>query len=243
MCTLIALWRCHPSAPLILALNRDEYVDRPTRAIGLWDDTKPGAPILAGRDLRSGGTWFGIGRNVVAALTNHHSAEPVGPRARSRGDLVVRALTSPSLNPLGDGLRGLSGAEFGLFHLLATDGKSMTWFTNEGGEIEARNVEPGPHVLGNHGLDNEDDPVVRTLHRELRGVEDMKRDELIDHLTGALAGHGPGRPCVHRGEFATRSSAILLWGGADPLLRTTDGPPCEKPWRDRSALLRELAAD
>ena len=36
-------------------------------------------------------------RNIVAALTNHHSETPVGPRERSRGELVVRALRQPDL--------------------------------------------------------------------------------------------------------------------------------------------------
>ncbi len=49
--------------------NRDEFYERPTAPADFWDDA-PG--LLAGRDLREGGTWFGITRRgKLAALTNY----------------------------------------------------------------------------------------------------------------------------------------------------------------------------
>jgi uncharacterized protein with NRDE domain len=99
MCTLITLWQCHPSAPLVVALNRDEFLGRPTRPPEFWEETPPQAPVVAGRDLQAGGTWFGIGRHVVAGLTNHRRPDAQsGPTTgdASRGGLVLRALQSVS---------------------------------------------------------------------------------------------------------------------------------------------------
>ena len=73
---------------LTLAANRDEFRDRPAAPAAPWPD----APrVVAGRDLRAGGTWLGVtagGR--WAALTNVRAQDVADARtdARSRGDLV-----------------------------------------------------------------------------------------------------------------------------------------------------------
>lgn len=61
------------NAHSILCTNRDEFLDRPTEdahfhAFGAA--LAPGAPppVLAGRDLQAGGSWFGINRAGRVAL-------------------------------------------------------------------------------------------------------------------------------------------------------------------------------
>jgi len=240
MCTLIALFRCHPSAPLVFALNRDEFLSRPTTGTELWDGADPADRIVAGRDVLSGGTWFGIGRNIVAALTNHHSGDVPKPRERTRGELVTRSLRQPDLAALRDDLASLPPEAFGAFHLLASDGNEMAWVTNRSGRMEIETVEPGLHILGNHGLDDKNDQVVATMHRELNGLAELPDAELIEKLKTTLASHGPGCPCVHRDVFGTRSSAILQWGNDRPTLIATEGAPCENDWRDHGNLLAQL---
>lgn len=273
MCTLIALWQIHPSAPLVLALNRDEFLGRPTKNLMLWDDLPPAERIVGGRDLRSGGTWFGVGKAVVAALTNQKrpmtEAEALragatpSQRPRSRGELVLK---SAQATLAGAGMRELAAlpaSDFDPFHLLACDGEEMFWLTNREGEMELTEVKPGVHVLGNDGLDNEADPVVRALHSDLADAHRWAEDELLENLRDILASHGTGRPCVHYNDlYGTRSSAILIWGnrrphdearsGASgeasgdrsasrgPRIWTTDGPPCQNAWTDQSDLLAEL---
>ncbi|MCB9184437.1 MAG: NRDE family protein [Flavobacteriales bacterium] len=90
MCLIALAYRAHPRYPFIVAANRDEFFDRATAPARFW----PEAPhILAGKDLRAGGTWMGVTRfGRFAAITNHRDmrrAPVVGP---SRGLLALAAL-------------------------------------------------------------------------------------------------------------------------------------------------------
>lgn len=249
MCTLITLWQCHTMAPLVLGLNRDEFLDRPTQHLHLWDDSSvcrdpDGArdriQVAAGKDLRSGGTWFGVTGKVVAGLTNQRHGNPGRRWPRSRGEIVLRALAQDDLAAVHGALEALPMREYGPFHLLACDGEGLGWWTNRNGVLQRFGVEPGPHVLGNDGLDDPRDEVVARLMKELDEAQTLPDDELQASFRSLLARHGRGWPCVHLGAYGTRSSAILCRGGASDLLFATEGPPCTSPWQDKSGLLREL---
>ena len=82
MCTLIVLHRCFADAELLVAANRDEYLDRPAElpALRVWN----GRTVLAPRDARAGGTWLGMNdAGLFAALTNRPTPRP-DPRLRTR---------------------------------------------------------------------------------------------------------------------------------------------------------------
>jgi len=57
MCLVLVAHRVHPRYPLVLAANRDEFYERPTAPLQVWPDAPE---IVAGRDLRGGGTWLGV---------------------------------------------------------------------------------------------------------------------------------------------------------------------------------------
>ncbi len=78
MCLLLLAIKAHPNYKLILAANRDEYYDRPTAPAAFWEE----APcLMAGRDLRAGGTWLGITKNGrIGAITNYR--DPVSAKDR-----------------------------------------------------------------------------------------------------------------------------------------------------------------
>ena len=84
MCTLAIYFRMLPDYPLVVAANRDEQYDRPS-APPQRLDTVP--TIIAGRDLRAGGTWLGINRHgLLAAMLNRRiNGGLPAPDARSRG--------------------------------------------------------------------------------------------------------------------------------------------------------------
>ena len=82
MCLILLGLDVHPDHSLIVAANRDEFYDRPTAGAGFWTDA-PG--VLAGRDLKAGGTWLGMDRRGrFAAVTNYRQGQREGD-APARG--------------------------------------------------------------------------------------------------------------------------------------------------------------
>jgi uncharacterized protein with NRDE domain len=149
MCLLIFAFKTHPTYKLILAANRDEYYDRPTAPAGFWDE----APyLLAGKDLRAGGTWFGITRNgKIAVITNYRDPASIKENAPSRGEIVSHYLLGP------DGpdayLKNLStkADDYNGFNLVLGERERLIWYSNRSGE--PHNLSPGIFGLSNHLLD------------------------------------------------------------------------------------------
>jgi uncharacterized protein with NRDE domain len=56
MCLILLSYKQHPVYPLVFAANRDEFYDRPSAPASFWEDRPD---LLAGRDLKEGGTWLG----------------------------------------------------------------------------------------------------------------------------------------------------------------------------------------
>ncbi|MBC3971020.1 NRDE family protein [Xanthomonas translucens pv. secalis] len=77
MCLAALALHSHPCWRLLLVGNRDEFHGRPTAPLQRW--AAPAQRALAGRDLRSGGSWVGLddaGRcsvvtNVRGAVAPH----------------------------------------------------------------------------------------------------------------------------------------------------------------------------
>ncbi|XP_046871887.1 transport and Golgi organization protein 2 homolog isoform X1 [Hypomesus transpacificus] len=78
---------------LVLAANRDEFYNRPSKAADFWPNN---SDVLSGLDLeegKEGGSWLGINkRGKLAALTNYLEGRP-NPEAQGRGFLVPNFLT------------------------------------------------------------------------------------------------------------------------------------------------------
>ena len=154
----------HASArwPLVIAANRDEFLDRPTVPLARWK-TPAGQVIVSGRDLRAGGAWFGVtpdGR--VAFLTNVREADAL-PAPRSRGELITRWLESSG--DAEDFLTRLAAdpMAFGGFNLVVGDfGRSQWhWVTNRpsgahqnGSALHHEALKPGVYGLSNAALDS-----------------------------------------------------------------------------------------
>src|SRR5690625_3692748 len=89
MCLIVFSYKQHPEYDLIFAANRDESYGRPTKPAHYWAEHPR---VLAGRDLKAGGTWMGINRDgVFSAVTNYRDmkAPPIVDDPPSRGHLVL----------------------------------------------------------------------------------------------------------------------------------------------------------
>jgi uncharacterized protein with NRDE domain len=149
MCLFFMAVDAHPDYRIVIAANRDEFYDRPSAPASFW----PEAPqLLAGRDLRAGGTWLGITRaGRLAALTNYRDPESKGAEAPSRGKLVSDFLIGRE-NPVSYLERISSNAcRYNGFSLLVGRNGDFYYYSNRSEGI--RTLGPGIHGLSNHLLD------------------------------------------------------------------------------------------
>jgi uncharacterized protein with NRDE domain len=149
MCLILIAYRTHPRYPLILAANRDEFYHRPTAPATFWE-TEP--RLLAGKDLKSGGTWLGITRKGrIAALSNFRDPGSVRDNSPSRGGLVREFLLGDT-PPAGyrEMLRQRS-QDYNGFSIIFGDRENLYAYSNKG-EIPPL-LQPGIHGLSNHLLD------------------------------------------------------------------------------------------
>jgi uncharacterized protein with NRDE domain len=162
MCLLVFAWRSHPRYRLVVAGNRDEFHERPAAPLGWWSDA-PG--IVAGRDLRAGGTWLGLARSGRFGLvTNFRDANGAPPDAPSRGQLVQGFLLgTQSAAGFLDALQPGIGAYAG-FNLLVGDAGGLHYCCNVG-DTRPRELAPGIYGLSNHRLDEPWPKLVRTRER------------------------------------------------------------------------------
>jgi uncharacterized protein with NRDE domain len=149
MCLVLVALDSHPQYSLIVAANRDEFYDRPTAPAAFWADHPS---VLAGRDLKAGGTWLGIDRRGrLAAVTNYRQGQRESPAPRSRGRLVNDFLTADIGAPeYMERVRGEAGLYNG-FNLIVGDAGGLFYYSNREGRV--RPLPPGVYGLSNHLLD------------------------------------------------------------------------------------------
>jgi len=150
MCLLLLAFRQHPRYRLVIGANRDEFYDRPTSAAGFWVDA-PG--VLAGRDLREGGTWLGITREGrFAALTNFRDSGSTRCSGRpSRGHLVSRFLLGDQPPDAYLVRLARDADQYNGFSLITGSGDALCYYSNR--EDGVRVLPPGVYGLSNHLLD------------------------------------------------------------------------------------------
>lgn len=238
MCTLIALHRCVPGVPLVVAANRDEFLDRPSEGPALRDG------VVSPRDVRAGGTWLGLNRTgVFAAVTNRRSANP-DPTRKSRGLLVLDALREPSAEAARERLEHLEPEAYNAFNLFVAD-RTMCFLVTYDGKGRCLELPPGPHVVGNTDPTAARTAKLAALDRQVAAA--AAGDRVLEDLAAVCRGHSPNGDalagaCVHAGGYGTRSSTLLSLADdeAASLLRYADGPPCRTAYDDFTPLLRDL---
>ena len=225
MCLILISYETHPDYRAIIAANRDEFYQRPTRAAGFWN-TVP--DMLAGKDLQGGGTWMGISRRGrFAAVTNYREPNVSIEDPPSRGILVLdflRRNTHPEnylkeINSVAHGYHG--------FNIIVGNGEGLFYYSNRGKNIIK--VLPGIHGLSNH-LINSPWPKVEKGKQELSAILSTDKNIDIEKIFKLLADRSvpPDQLLPDTGVglewekilsplfitssiYGTRSSTILLW--------------------------------
>ncbi len=150
MCLILFAWKAHRTNDLILVANRDEFYNRPTQQAHEWQDR---LTLIAGKDLRSGGTWMGVAKSGrFAALTNYRDPANINPKAPSRGQLTKGFLTS-DISPQ-DYLEAVQSRNlpYNGFNLLVGDKDCLWYYNNVNRQKES--LAPGIYGLSNALLDD-----------------------------------------------------------------------------------------
>ena len=154
VCLLIALFQVVPSAPLIVAANRDERYDRPAVAVTTLRDAQP--RVLGGRDEVAGGTWLAVNEfGVLAGLTNVPSPQGRDTTKRSRGELPVALAAHQDAAAAVAWIRAtVDPSDYNPCWLLVGDRESLFYVDLTGGpRPAARELPPGSYVLENSPLE------------------------------------------------------------------------------------------
>jgi uncharacterized protein with NRDE domain len=162
VCLLVLAWAVHPRYRLVVAANRDEYHERPAAPLERWAESPH---IIAGRDLRAGGTWLGLdAARRFGVVTNFRELQRPRPAAPSRGGLIPQYLGGTA--GARDFFARLEGAAEGYsgFNLLLADGGSL-WYGSNRAVPFARALPPGIYGLSNELLDTPWPKLVRVKTR------------------------------------------------------------------------------
>jgi uncharacterized protein with NRDE domain len=246
MCTLIVLHRCFSQAPLVLAANRDEFLDRPAEKPTLRQSGS--RTVLAPRDLQAGGTWLGLNdAGLFAALTNRPCRFP-DASLRSRGLVVFEALAEASAGDVLTALGTLPERAYNPFNFFASDGDTAFAATYEG-KLRVTKLDPGPHVIGNADPNDRRVAKIARLLAQAERIAAGDVDDALDALAALCRSHegdGPRGPlddtCIHAGGYGTRSSTLVRIGpdASRNVFRHAEGAPCQTEYEDLTPFLSEL---
>ena len=182
MCILAWNWQPDSDTPLLLIANRDEFYDRPALPTHWWH----GGMLLAGKDLRAGGSWLGVNRDKkMAALTNYRDLSAVRSGAPTRGALACNFLNqNVSARAYLENLKALSDL-YNPFNLLLFDGQHLLGFESRNQKILT--FEKGIGVVSNadfdsnwpkhHNLKNNFSSLINSLENENDAYYAILKDE------------------------------------------------------------------
>jgi len=251
MCTLALYFRIFDDCPIVLAANRDEHYDRPSALPSLLN-TKPA--IVAGRDLRAGGTWLGVNdTGLLAGILNRRSGGEQSPRpgVRSRGLLCLDLL---GFNNGAEARAFISAHDLSYqpFTLICSDGHEAWAAFNDDQGIHTQTLDRGLHVFSSAAeFDARSEKAERAYARFAEVEEELKiksgqpmhwlrilQSVLSDHRWGNGSDDPRDAICVHGEVSGTVSSSVVLYSRSERRFRTYFCPaaPCKSAFGEALTL-------
>ena len=243
MCVLAIQYKTIEIAPILVAHNREEMLDRPTQAPRIQSG-KPRA--VCGIDRKAGGTWLGVNQYGLLVLVSNRPKMIVPSEPRSRGLLcrellfarTAREATEQAAHELATGC--YAGATY-----VCVD-REYGGVVYGGNTIEVIDLEPGLHLLTGGDLNDPKDQRQQFIRRQLTL---QKLDSAVTFL--AVASRAFSRKLDASGrrgvvatgpEFGTVSSTLvsLPLKNQNAVYQYAPGPPCDVAYDDCSALLRQV---
>lgn len=255
MCTFVFAWQVFEEAPIVVAANRDERLDRESRPPRVLDEDPR---VIAPQDAEAEGTWIGYNdARLFVSITNRWTdAELAGDR--SRGLLVREALARRTTDEALEFVeRQVDEHEYEGFNLVLVDDQRAV-LCEWDGDLRVTDFDPSVHIVVNVGADetfeipeSRQEPGREQAARTERALSDLQPESgetpeaWLDRAREALRDHEYDF-CVHGNvserssdgslgssnesyvRFGTRSSSLLtLYESGHVEHCFADGPPCE----------------
>jgi uncharacterized protein with NRDE domain len=221
MCLILFAYQVHPRYPLIVLANRDEFYERPTRAASFWPENPQ---LLAGKDLRAGGTWLALSQSGrLAAITNYREPDNNRRTTKSRGFLTEEFVSGKLSARQYLSLVDQQADQYAGFNLLLGSAGQLHYYSNR--EHIIRQLSPGIYGLSNHLLDTPWQKVLSGKKALQEALSDPSPEKLwpilLDRQLAAdeqLPDTGIGKESekllssrfIHSAHYGTRACSIVL---------------------------------
>ena len=247
MCTLALYFEVFPGYPLVVAANRDEHYDRPSAPPSI---TGTDPTILAGTDLRAGGTWLGVNDyGLLVGILNRRQNPGSIPRDnyRSRGLLCLELLRLTGVKDLDQVFASFLPNDYQPFTVVCADAKSACVAYNTDQSIEQMRLAQGLHVFSNSfefsTASKKTNRVYETFSQLSESADRLLliRDyvpraakALGDHSTGDHLTDPREAICVHGDISGTVSSSIIFLSDSERTFHTyyCAGAPCQNSFKE-----------
>ncbi len=246
MCTLALYFKVFPGYPLIVVANRDEHYDRPSAPPSI---TGTDPTILAGKDLRAGGTWLGVNDyGLLVGILNRR--QKPGTMAqdtyRSRGLLCLELLRLRQVDDLDQVLAVIIPNDYQPFTVVCADAESACVAYNTDQSIGRMTLADGLHVFSNSFEFDAPSKKTNRVYEAFsklsepgdrpHGVRDyvtQAAKALGDHTTDDNLNDPREAICVHGDISGTVSSSIIFFSETERQFHTyyCAGPPCQNSFK------------
>ncbi|HOM17346.1 MAG TPA: NRDE family protein [Thermoguttaceae bacterium] len=243
MCIMAIYYQVVSNAPILAAYNREEFFDRPTQPPRI----QSGKPrVVCGIDKKAGGTWLGINQYGLLAAVANRPKTNVPQEPRSRGLLCRELLNCRTAREAALlAAQELSSGQYAGANYVCVDAKYGA-VVYGGNHVEIVELTPGLHILTNGDLNDPTDPRQQLVRRQFTL---QRLDSSVTFL--AVASRifsrrpdpaGRGGVVLLGPEFGTVSSTLISLPNKTQhsILQYSNGPPCDYPYEDLSALLRQV---
>ena len=243
MSLLAIVYHLVPEAPILVAYNREEPLDRsfPTPSI------QSGKPrILASIDQHTGGTYLGMNQNglFVGVIRRRRFDHPAN--MRSRGSLAREMLKCNSATQAVDlAMEELHSGQYGGVNICVADPDSG-WVVQSGKETDVVELQQGLCVVGERDVNDPRDERARMATRllTLQTLDSPVKFLAIASKVLARTQTAPGRPSmvVREKDYGTVSSTLISLGKKprDAIYQYSNGSPDQSKFEDYSPLLRDI---
>jgi len=241
VCTLALYFRQFVEYPLLVAANRDEHFDRPSAPPALLE----GEPkIVAGKDLRAGGTWLGANEHglLVGILNRRINGDALPATvARSRGALCLELLQLNSAHAARQRIDA-DRYRYNPFTIVFADKHNAYVAYNDEVKIISQVLQSGLHVFSSAAEFDLNSAKAKRAHQRFASLTNQLSEKnqeprqwlpalqniLSDHSLGNSSDNPGDAICVHRDVSGTVSSSVVVLAQARWQFETYHclGAPC-----------------